>query len=822
MRIALFYFTLILMMGSCTGYPKSGSLEGTRPNIILVMTDDQGYPNLSCLGHPVLETPHIDELYTLSTRFTAFHVSPTCAPTRAAMMSGRHEFKNGVTHTIYERDRMSLETTTIIEVLKDAGYTSGIFGKWHLGDEDPYQPENRGFDEVFIHGDGGLGFAFEGSCGDFPTNDGEGRYFSPVIKHNGLAVKTKGFCTDVFFKQALGWIKSCKEKHQPFLAFISTNAPHGPMIAPDHYKQRFLELGYNETLSGYFGMIENIDDNMGLLLSKLKEWELEENTLLIFMSDNGQSAGTQVYNAGMKGDKVSPYEGVKRVPAFYYWKGKLTAGADIDRIAAHIDLFPTFAALAGAEIPDGIQQIDGRNLLPLLENPEAEWEDRYLFFHSGRWPRGVDPDSHKYIGSGVRNQRFRLVNNNELYDIENDPGEKVNVYPELPEVVKEMQIAYDAWWNELGPLMVNEDAELSPVWPFHELYYRQEAESGIPDWREPVLSRKDEEIETILEMIRTPEKQGQLVIAPSYRKGTFDSHAVDCPFPFTHEGRYWMTYVGWDGKGYQTGLASSGDLLTWRKEGLILGRGTEGSITEHNIAMTNILRDNELFGSHNLKRVDGRFVGTYHAYPEPGYEVGPAVIGLCYSDDLRSWEVHPPVLEPDPSWEWEAGGLYKSWLLESEGVYYIFYNAKNNSEWPWVEQTGFATSTDLINWERFPGNPVLKVGPAGDFDDLFASDPVVFKHGKTWMMFYFGLCSDGHARDGVAFSDDLEQWRKSGEILIDIGGEGSIDSRYAHKPGIITRGNSIYHFYCAVAPAPQKQLGEIEHTEIRGISLATK
>ena len=331
------------------------------------------------------------------------------------------------------------------------------------------------------------------------------------------------------------------------------------------------------------------------------------------------------------------------------------------------------------------------------------------------------------------------------------------------------------------------------------------------------------EIMNNLDVIRTPKKHGKLLIAPSYKSGAFDSHAVDCPFPFFHDGKYWMTYVGWDGTGYQTGLASSDDLRNWKKEGLLLGRGPTGSVTEYNAALTCILRDNELFGPGTLKPVDGQFVGTYHAYPEPGYETGPAVIGLCFSNDLRSWDVRPPVLEPDPSCEWEAGGLYKSWIMESDGIYYLFYNAKDKPDksTPWTEQTGFATSTDLVHWTRHPANPVLKVGSVGDFDDRFVSDPVILKHEDAWLMFYFGLCSDGHARDGVAFSGDLMRWRKSGEILIDVGPEDSIDSRYAHKPGIIARDGTLYHFYCAVAPARDKQQGEIIHGEVRGISLAT-
>ncbi len=325
----------------------------------------------------------------------------------------------------------------------------------------------------------------------------------------------------------------------------------------------------------------------------------------------------------------------------------------------------------------------------------------------------------------------------------------------------------------------------------------------------------------LIEKIRTPRKYNQLVIAPSYKVGAFDSHAVDGPFPFFHGDKFWMTYIGWDGTGYQTGLASSDDLLNWKKEGLVLGRGPKGSVTEYNAALTCILRENELFSQGTLKRIDGRFVGTYHAYPKPGYETGPAVIGLCYSDDLRRWEVSPPVLKPDPDYEWEAGGLYKSWLLELDGVYYLFYNAKNHTDWPWVEQTGLATSHDLVHWERFRGNPVIRAGARSDFDDRFASDPCVLRHAGTWVMFYYGFCSDGHARDGAAFSDDLRHWQKAGEVLIDVGAEGRIDSRYAHKPGIISRGNRLYHFYCAVAPASNRFLGEIENDEVRGITLAT-
>ena len=300
---------------------KPRKLAGSRPNIILVMTDDQGKGDLSCLGNRVLKTPNLDRLYGLSTRFTDFHVSPTCAPTRSAIMSGRHEFRNGVTHTIKERERMALSTTTIAQVLQKAGYATAIVGKWHLGDEEPYQPHNRGFQEVFIHGAGGIGQSYPGSCADVPPNR-TNRYFDCVIRHNKTFVKTTGFCTDVFFRHALGWIKRQKDKKEPFFAYISTNAPHGPMIAPQKYKAPFLKAGFDGKTAGRYGMIANIDDNMGVLLNKMKEWKLEENTLLIFMTDNGQAGRRArrngkrytLHTAGLRAGKGSPYEGGTRVP----------------------------------------------------------------------------------------------------------------------------------------------------------------------------------------------------------------------------------------------------------------------------------------------------------------------------------------------------------------------------------------------------------------------------------------------------------------------------------------------------------------------------
>jgi predicted GH43/DUF377 family glycosyl hydrolase len=281
-----------------------------------------------------------------------------------------------------------------------------------------------------------------------------------------------------------------------------------------------------------------------------------------------------------------------------------------------------------------------------------------------------------------------------------------------------------------------------------------------------------------------------------------------------------MTYVGYDGLGYQTGLASSSDLIQWQREGMIFGRGPVGSPTEYNAALNCVMRDNELVGPGTLKRVNGRFIGVYHAYPRPGLEEGAAVIGICYSDDLYHWEAGPAILTPQDGADWESGGLYKPWLIEHEGIYFLFYNAKNHAEGGWIEQTGMATSHDLLHWERYAGNPVLPVGPEGAIDDIFASDPCVFLHRGLWWMYFYTLGSDGKARDSAAYSRDLFNWTKTNAVLIDVGAPGSIDDVYAHKPGIIAKEGTLYHFYCAVTRSKPGETGEIEYPEMRGIAAA--
>lgn len=469
---------LIAMVASCrSGSERAvggNSLVGSRPNVVVILTDDQGYGELSCHGNPVLRTPNLDRLHAQSVRLTQFHVSPTCAPTRAALLTGKHEFRSGVTHTIFERERLDLKATTLAEVLRKAGYATGIFGKWHLGDEDAYLPNRRGFDEVFIHGGGGIGQTYPGSCGDAPDN----KYVDPWIWHNDRFVKTKGYCTDAFFDRAAEWIEGQKERR--FFAWISPNVPHDPFISPGaEWETRYREAGLNTNTVRYYAMIEHLDAAVGRFLDRLDRLNLAEETLVIFMTDNGHSVGS-AYNAGMRGMKGTPYEGGVRVPSFWRWPGRLPAGVDCDAVTAHIDVLPTLVELAGGKMPE---RVEGLSLVPLLRDRNSSWPDRFLFTHFGRWEAGQSAAS-KYKSAAVQNTRFKLVNNVELYDLLADPGETNNVIEKHPEIARELGAAYEKWWADVLPSALESEFARGPaVNAFKERFWAQFGRpTGTNDW----------------------------------------------------------------------------------------------------------------------------------------------------------------------------------------------------------------------------------------------------------------------------------------------------------------------------------------------------
>jgi arylsulfatase B len=434
-RIGLLSFLVCLLGGSLAAADK--------PNVVIVITDDQGYGDLSCIGNPVLKTPQIDKLYANAYRLTDYHVAPTCSPTRSAFLTGHWTNRTGVWHTIMGRSMLRENEITMGQVFKDNGYATGMFGKWHLGDNYPYRPEDRGFTEVMRHGGGGVG-----QTPDYWDN----AYFDGSYWHNGTPEPVEGFCTDVFFDYAKRFIKTQKEADKPFLAYIATNAPHGPMHSPEEYSAPYQDQNVN--VANFFGMIANIDDNVGKLRAFLAAEGLAENTIFIFTTDNGTSSGDKVFNAAMRGKKGSPYDGGHRVPFFIHWPdGKLTGGHDVDPITAYVDVLPTLIDLCKIRPPQGVK-FDGTSIVPLLgERPSEIWPDRILVTDSQRVK-----DPIKWRQSSVMTSRWRLINGKELYDIKADPGQQKNVAQEHPQVVQRLTAFYDDWWAELEPTFADATA----------------------------------------------------------------------------------------------------------------------------------------------------------------------------------------------------------------------------------------------------------------------------------------------------------------------------------------------------------------------------
>jgi arylsulfatase A-like enzyme len=422
--------TLSILPG-CGGMGRTTAAERKRPNVVLVMTDDQGYGDLGCHGNPVIQTPNLDRLYTQSIRLTDFHVGPTCSPTRAALMTGHYCNRTGVWHTIMGRSLLRKDEVTIADVFSAGGYRTAIFGKWHLGDNYPFRPQDRGFGEVLIHGGGGVG---QGP--DYWGND----YFDDTYFHNGRPKKFEGYCTDIWFDGAMKFIEANKKR--PFFCYIPTNAPHGPYNVADKYSKPYRDKGVQKNQANFYGMITNIDENMGRLMRRLKELGLEENTILIFMTDNGTSGG---YSGGMRGKKGSEYEGGHRVPCFIRWpNGDLTGGIDIERLTAHIDLLPTLIELCGFKKPRGVK-FDGDSIVRLLRRDDRSWPERILVTDSQRIEH---PE--KWRKSAVMTDSLRLINGKELYDIKSDPDQKNDIADKNPQAVEKLRKAYEDWWADVS------------------------------------------------------------------------------------------------------------------------------------------------------------------------------------------------------------------------------------------------------------------------------------------------------------------------------------------------------------------------------------
>lgn len=423
--------------------PASESTAAQRPNVIVILTDDQGYANLGCHGNPWIKTPNLDRLHAESVRLDNFHVAPTCSPTRAMLMTGRNHNRVGVWHTIMGRSILDRNEVTMAEIFRDNGYHTGIFGKWHLGDNYPYRPQDRGFDEVLVHGGGGVG-----NIQDAWGND----YFDDTYLRNGRPEKFHGFCTAVWFNEAISFVRANKER--PFFLYIATNAPHQPYVAPPEYVKPYTEQGIEPGRAEFYAMITHIDEYVGRLREALRECQLDRNTLLIFASDNGTSRGERNFNAGMRGMKASPYEGGHRVPFFLHWPAAgLTSGRDVSELTFGADVLPTLMELCGLQRRNG-PPLDGRSLVPLLRGEKAAWtSDRVLFTDS---QRTEFPEPWRM--TAVMKDRWRLINGIELYDLATDPGQRTNIALQQPALVAELRQAYDEWWRSLQPSFDHEPA----------------------------------------------------------------------------------------------------------------------------------------------------------------------------------------------------------------------------------------------------------------------------------------------------------------------------------------------------------------------------
>ncbi len=444
----------------------------TQPNVIFILTDDQGYGDLGCHGNPVVRTPQIDRLHGESVRLTNYHVGPTCAPTRAGLLTGHYANSTGVWHTIGGRSLLRQGEVSMADFFSQAGYVTGIFGKWHLGDNYPYRPQDRGFQHVVCHGGGGVGQTPD-YWGNKYFDDTYWVHRPPTQDHQGVDEHRPftGYCTDVWFNAALDFID--QQRDHPFFCYIPTNAPHSPHLVDPAYSDPYLPLTPHEERAKYFGMVTRIDENVGLLRQKLAEWGLAENTILIFMTDNGSGGGVDVdgdhfvvngHNAGMRGKKNSEYEGGHRVPFFLHWPaGGFTAGHDIPQLTANIDILPTLIELCGLGDWQR-QEFDGTSLVsllsaapPLSSPPEPAEGSKDKVAAGSSWPdRALVTDSQRLVypvkwrKSAVMTQRWRLVNGTELYDMAVDPGQQHDIAADHPAVVAQLREDYERWWDKVS------------------------------------------------------------------------------------------------------------------------------------------------------------------------------------------------------------------------------------------------------------------------------------------------------------------------------------------------------------------------------------
>jgi arylsulfatase A-like enzyme len=408
------------------------------PNVLLIMSDDQGYGDFSSHGNKDIRTPELDRLRSESVRFTDFHACPMCTPTRAQLMTGRDCLFTRATNVSSGRTLLRRDIPTMADVFSENGYQTGIFGKWHLGDNYPYRPQDRGFQESVWFPSSHIG-----AVPDAWNNN----YFNDSYRHNGRMQKYDGYCTDVFFFEAMQWMGAKHKRGERFFAYLPLNAPHGPLFVPPAFIEPYKHLP--ERLARFYGMIANLDANIGKMEKGLRELGIRDNTIVIFLTDNGGTAGVQQFNSGMRGNKTTLYEGGHRVPMSVRWpNGKIGGGKDVEELTTLQDVLPTLIDLCGLKVKKGVQ-FDGSSLGGLLQERSKQLKDRTLVIQFSRTNAGKP----KKDDAAVLWKKWRLVHGKELYDLSEDREQKTNLIGQQKQVAERLQRHYDSWWKNVEPLL---------------------------------------------------------------------------------------------------------------------------------------------------------------------------------------------------------------------------------------------------------------------------------------------------------------------------------------------------------------------------------
>jgi arylsulfatase A-like enzyme len=501
---AVAVLAVLSIVTGCAPFSNEETDQKVPLNVILIMSDDQGIGDFGINGNPIVLTPFIDEMARNSASMSRFYVNAVCSPTRSSLMTGRWNYRTGVTDTFKGRSIMNSEETTIAELLKQAGYSTGLFGKWHLGDTYPYRPMDQGFETAVYHRGGGLGQPSE------PLGADE-RYTNPVLFRNGVQYTAEGFCCDVYFSEAIDFIKQSQDKNKPFFAYIASNTPHSPFHdVPEkwleYYKGLNLENSQFPQDQGHpiggeddmdirariYAMVSNLDENVGRLFSELDKMKLTENTLVIYMCDNGPNSNR--YVTGFRGRKSNAWEGGVRSPFWAHWPKVFKAGSTSDALSAHVDVLPTILEACKVDLPKDLS-IDGQSMLGYLTGQKQNPEDRMVILQSHR---GEQPN--RYENVTVVTQRWKLVDNGkpgglELFEISKDPFAEENVLGKYPDIRKELEARYDAWLTEMQrinpmdlPLYVGTDQEPETVLTSQDLKEVQTGGNGsVGEWRLKVV-----------------------------------------------------------------------------------------------------------------------------------------------------------------------------------------------------------------------------------------------------------------------------------------------------------------------------------------------